>query len=43
VCMMSALEHQFIYSSRIKEVARLGANIDNLVPPHIAEALKERI
>ena len=29
VCMMSSLEHQFIYSSRIKEVARLGANIDN--------------
>lgn len=43
VCMMSALEHQFIYSSRIKEVARLGANIDNLVPAHIAAALKERI
>ena len=43
VCMMSALEHQFIYSSRIKEVARLGANIDNLVPPHIAAALNERI
>jgi len=43
VCMMTALEHQFIYSSRIKEVARLGANIDNLVPPHIAAALKERI
>lgn len=43
ICMMSALEHQFIYSSRIKEVARLGASIDNLVPPHIAEALKERL
>ena len=43
ICMMSALEHQFIYSSRIKEVARLGASIDNLVPPHIAKALKERL
>ena len=43
ICMMSTLEHQFIYSSRIKEVARLGANIDNLVPPHIAAALKERL
>ena len=42
ICMMSALEHQFIYSSRIKEVARLGASIDNLVPAHIAAALKER-
>ena len=43
ICMMSALEHQFIYSSRIKEVARLGASIDNLVPPHIAKALKGRL
>ena len=43
ICMISALEHQFIYSSRIKEVARLGANIDNLVPPHVAKALKERL
>ena len=43
ICMMSALEHQFIYSSRIKEVARLGASIDNLVPPHIAKALKEKL
>ena len=43
VCMMSALEHQFIYSSRIKEVGKLGASIDNLVPSHIAEALKERL
>lgn len=43
VCMMSALEYQFVYSSRIKEVASLGANIDSLVPEHVAAALKERI
>ena len=43
VCMMSALEYQFVYSSRIKEVATLGANIDSLVPEHVAAALKERI
>ena len=43
ICMMSALEHQFIYSSRIKEVARLGASIQNLVPAHVDKALKERL
>jgi len=43
ICMMSSLEHQFLYSSRIKEVARLGASIDNLVPSHVAEAIKERL
>ena len=43
VCMMTALQHQFIYSSRIKEVARLGASIADLVPAHIADAIQERI
>ena len=43
VCMMTALQHQFIYSSRIKEVAMLGASISDLVPPHIATAIQERI
>ena len=43
VCLMSALENQFIYSSRIKEVGRLGASIDNLVPSHIARALSEKL
>ena len=42
VCMMSALEFQFVYSSRIKEVARLGGNIENLVPRHVAAALKAK-
>lgn len=43
VCMMSSLTYQFVYSSRIKEVAKLGANIDNLVPAHVAAALKVKL
>ena len=43
VCMMSSLEYQFVYSSRIKEVATLGGNIDNLVPSHVSTALKGKI
>ena len=43
ICMMSSLEHQFIYSSRIKEVARLGANINNLVPKHVADAIQDKL
>jgi pantetheine-phosphate adenylyltransferase len=39
VCMMSSLEYQFVYSSRIKEVAKLGGKIDNLVPIHVATSL----
>ena len=43
VCIMSSLDYQFVYSSRIKEVASLGADVSELVPPHIAEALANRI
>ena len=42
VCMMSALEYQFVFSSRIKEVERLGGNIEALVPPQVAAALKAK-
>ena len=40
VCLMSSLEYQFVYSSRIKEVARLGGNITGLVPDNVIDAFK---
>ena len=43
VCMMSALEYQFVYASRIKEVARLGGNVDNLIPKNVSNALKGKL
>ncbi len=43
VCLMSSLEQQFISSSRIKEIARLGAEIDSFVPPHVSAAIAARI
>ena len=39
VCLMSSLEYQFIYASRIKEVARLGGDIKGLVPNNVIDAL----
>ena len=39
VCSMSSLEYQFIYASRIKEVARLGGDITGLVPNNVVDAL----
>ena len=42
VCMMSALENQFVYASRIKEVAQLGGDVDGLVPSHVAAELKRK-
>ena len=43
VCMMSALEYQFVFSSRIKEVAELGGNIHGLVPPNVSTALSAKL
>ena len=40
VCMMSSLQYQFVYSSRIKEVAKLGGVIDGLVPKRVADELR---
>ena len=41
ICMMSSLENQFIHSSRVKEVVKLGANVSDLVPQHVVKKLKE--
>ena len=41
--MMSSLEHLFISGTRIREVARLGYDVTNLVPEHVAQALKHKL
>ena len=43
VCLMSALENQFIYSSRIKEVAKLGGNVTSLVPKNVATQIENKL
>ena len=42
VCLMSDLNYQFVYSSRIKEVAKLGGNVKGLVTQHVAEELEKK-
>lgn len=42
VYLMASLEHLFISGSRIREVARLGYDVTNLVPAHVAEALRAK-
>ena len=42
VYLMTKLEYLFITASRIREVSELGGNIDNLVPPWVAKALKNK-
>lgn len=42
VCFMASQQYQFISASLIKEVAGLGGDIDSLVPPNVAEALRRK-
>jgi len=42
VCFMASPEYQFLSSSLLKEVAKLGGNINGLVPEHVAEALRKK-
>jgi len=43
VCLMSTLEYQFLSSSLLKEAAGMGGNIDDLVPKHVATALRKKV
>ncbi len=42
VCLMSDLKYQFLSSSLLKEAARLGGDVSELVPEHVTIALKEK-
>ena len=43
VCLMADIQYQFLSSSLLKEAASLGGNIDDLVPKHVAIALKKKV
>jgi pantetheine-phosphate adenylyltransferase len=42
VCFMTKLEFEFVSSSLLKEAAKLGGSVDDLVPPHVAAALRKK-
>lgn len=42
VCFMAKVEYQFISSSLLKEVTQAGGCIEELVPKHVAIALREK-
>ena len=43
VCFMTCQEYQFLSSSLLKEVAGLEGSIGDLVPEHVAEALRKKV
>jgi pantetheine-phosphate adenylyltransferase len=42
VCFMASLQYQFLSSSLLKEVAQLGGCLEQMVPDHVAKALKRK-
>ena len=42
VYLMASLEHLFVSGRRIREVASLGYDVSDMVPPHVGEALRSR-
>ncbi|MBN1375174.1 MAG: pantetheine-phosphate adenylyltransferase [Dehalococcoidia bacterium] len=43
VCFMANLRYQFLSSSLLKEIIKLGGNLDDMVPPHVGAALKSKL
>ncbi|MFH0846620.1 MAG: pantetheine-phosphate adenylyltransferase [Chloroflexota bacterium] len=43
VCLMASQEYQFLSSSILKEIARLGGKINEFVPDNVAQALKKKL
>jgi len=43
VFFMTSQENLYVSSSRLKELVRFGASVDEFVPPIVAEALKNKL
>jgi len=43
VCFMANLRYQFLSSSLLKEIIQLGGNLDDMMPPHVSNALKKKL
>jgi len=43
VCFMANLKYQFLSSSLLKEIIKLGGNLDDMIPPHVTEALRKKL
>lgn len=42
ICLFTNLEQLFISSSLLKEVARLGGNVQDMLPPIVVQALQKK-
>lgn len=42
VCLLSSLDHQFISSTRVKEIASLGGDVSGMVPANVLPLLTKK-
>jgi len=42
ICLMTSQEYSFLSASTVRELALLGGNLDDIVPPNVATALKAK-
>lgn len=42
VCFMTNIEYEFVSSSLLKEICKLGGSIEQFVPKHVAAALRKK-
>ena len=42
VCFMTSQDYVFVSASLLKEVAKLGGDVREMIPPNVAEALYEK-
>jgi pantetheine-phosphate adenylyltransferase len=42
VCLMTSLEHAFVSSSLLKEIALAGGNVNSMAPSHVIAALRRK-
>ncbi len=42
VCLLTNLQHLFVSSSLLKEVARLGGDVSDMLPPAVVRALQHK-
>lgn len=42
-CLLSSLEYQYVSSSRVKEIAALGADVSRLIPEHVLAPLLHKL
>lgn len=43
VCLMTSLQYSFLSATVIKQIVKHGGPTEGLVPPHVAEALRQKL